>query len=118
MVHSKLLLSMAVAMAFLTGCASSQIKARKDQREKAAQSSKLWCEFVNGEVYPDVDVAVNLEMAKRCDADKHFTITSYRTPSENQGVIYCCSVRETVPAAPAATGKADAKKPDGKEEAN
>lgn len=87
------LVSLLGVIAILSGCASSQIKARKEAREKAAQNSRIWCEFVNGEVFPDVDVAVNIEMSKRCDADKNYSVTAYRTPSENQGVIYCCTLR-------------------------
>jgi hypothetical protein len=100
-----------VLIAFLSGCASSQIKARKEAREKAAQSGRLWCEFVNGEIFPDVDVALNIEMTKRCDPDKNFSVTSYRTPSENQGVIYCCATRAgDVGNTPTTGMKADTKK--------
>lgn len=79
-------------MIFTVGCASSKIKERKEQRDKIAQVSKLYCEFVNGDVYPDIDVALNLEMAKKCDLEKPFSLTQYKTPSESSGVIYCCNV--------------------------
>ena len=91
-----------VAVLFMAGCTSSQIRARKEQRDKVVQSAKLYCEFVNGELYPDVDVALNLEMAKRCDNEKPFSISQYKTPSENQGVIYCCSIASIKPPAPTA----------------
>ncbi len=85
--------SLAMSAVFLmSGCASSKMKERKETREKVSQSSRLYCEFINGEIYPDVDVALNIEMAKHCDADRPFTISQYRTPSENQGVLYCCSI--------------------------
>jgi hypothetical protein len=84
----------AVSIAILGGCASSQMKARKEQRDKAAQSSKLYCDFVNGELYPDVEVMVNLEMAKRCDSDKAFSVTNYKTSNENMGIVFCCALRD------------------------
>ena len=94
--------SLVVAACYLSGCASSKMKARKEQREGVANSSKLWCEFINGEIYPDIDVALNLEMAKRCDSNKSFSITQYRTPSENQGIMYCCSIQAAAPKGPVA----------------
>lgn len=77
----------------LVACGSSAVKQRKEQRDKIIQSSKMFCEFVNGEVYSgDVDVALNIEMAKKCDNEKPFTVTQYKTPSESQGLIYCCTL--------------------------
>ncbi|MBX2994479.1 MAG: hypothetical protein KF681_06650 [Bdellovibrionaceae bacterium] len=80
------------AIFVLGGCASSAQKARKEQRDKLIQTNKLYCEFLNGEQYPDIDVALNVQMAQRCDAEKSFTITSYKTPSEIPGVLYCCAL--------------------------
>jgi hypothetical protein len=88
------ILSFVIGAAVLTGCASSQIKARKEQREKIAQSSHLYCDFVNGEVFPDVDVELNLEIAKHCENNKNMTITNYRSPSDAIGIVYCCALRE------------------------
>jgi hypothetical protein len=102
-----------LTLAFLSGCASSQQKARREQREKAVQSAKLYCEFINGEQYPDVDVAVNLAMAQKCDSEKPFSISSYKTPSEIPGVLYCCSVNAKalsgMKEAPASKGGKDGK---------
>lgn len=109
----KLLSLTVIAAIFFTGCSSAQ-KQRKEQRDKLVQSSKLYCEFINGEVYPDVDVQLNLEMAKRCDSDKSFSISTYRTPSENQGIVYCCSVKAEAKAEPV---KTDAKAAEKKSEA-
>lgn len=95
---------------FMAGCASSQMKARKDQRDKVSQSSKLYCDFVNGDVYPDVEVQLNLEMAKHCDSEKSFTATGYRTTNENMGIVYCCALHD-VDAKSAAPAAADTKKP-------
>ncbi len=94
----------------LSACASTQIKARKEQREKAVQSSHLYCEFINGEVYPDVDVALNLEMAKRCDPDGQMTLTGYRSPSEAIGLVYCCKTKTEGAAAAETTEKPEVKK--------
>lgn len=87
-----LVLSFAALSFVVSGCASSAMKQRKEQRDKVAQNSRLYCEFINGEIYNDIDVALNLEMAKRCDPDKPYTLTQYKTPSENQGILYCCTM--------------------------
>ena len=80
-----------ISLVVFAGCSSSKIKERKEQRDKVAQNSKLYCEFINGEMFPDIDVALNLEMAKRCDSEKPFSLTNYKTPTENPGILYCCS---------------------------
>jgi hypothetical protein len=80
--------------ALLVGCASSQMKARKEQRDKISAASKLYCDFINGEVYADIEVALNLEMGKRCDSSKAMTMTSYRSPSEATGIVFCCTMKE------------------------
>lgn len=90
------------AVALLSACASNKIKERKEQRDKVAQTSKMYCEFINGEIYPDIDVALNLEMAKRCDPEKPFSLTQYKTPSESSGIIYCCGIASAKPVAPMA----------------
>ncbi len=85
-------LLLAVSALLFVGCASSQQKQRREQRDKLVQSAKLYCEFLNGEQYPDIDVALNLQMAQKCDSDKSFSITSYKTPSEIPGVLFCCAM--------------------------
>lgn len=99
---------LAMGCAFLSGCASSAMKARKEQQAKVSQSAKLYCEFISGSLYHDVDVALNLEMAKRCDSDKPFTITQYKTQSEDNGILYCCSI--TGATAPRVGNKTEQKK--------
>ena len=96
------LLSTVFVTVSVTGCASSKMKERKEQRDKVAAQAKLYCEFINGDVYPDIDVALNLEMAKRCDSEKPFSMTNYKTSAENPGVIFCCSTVTPKAAAPAA----------------
>jgi len=83
-----------VGVGLLTACGGAQLRARKEQREKAVQSAHLYCDFINGESFPDVDVALNLEMAKHCDSNKQMTITNYRSPSDAIGIVYCCSYKE------------------------
>lgn len=89
-----LMLLSALMLFVLSACGSSQIKARKELRDREAQESHLYCDFVNGETYPDVDVAVNLEMAKHCDSEGPLTISGYRSPSEAIGIVYCCRLRD------------------------
>lgn len=80
-----------LALTFV-GCASGKFKARQEQREKLAASSGMYCEFISGDLYPDLDVELSMAMAKRCDATKQFTITNYKNSSDHNGVIYCCSM--------------------------
>jgi len=81
-----------LGMLFLSGCASSAYKARQDQREKLAGSSGLYCEWINGDKHTDVDVELNLQMAKRCDSAKPFTLTPYKNSSDQNGIMYCCAI--------------------------
>ena len=98
MSRSKIIIA-ASALFALSACSSAQ-KERQAERDQISKTSGMYCEFVNGEIFPDVDVQMNIEMAKRCDSSKTFSITAYRTPSENQGVIYCCSLKSSAPVKP------------------
>ena len=82
--------TLTTAFAF-TGCSSAQ-KQREAQRKELAASSGLYCEFLSGDKYPDIDVALNVEMAKKCDSSKHYTITNFKNAAENYGIVYCCSL--------------------------
>lgn len=93
----------------VAGCSSGELKARQEQRERIVQSSKLYCEFVNGDNNHDIDVAINLAMGAKCDAEKSFSMTNYRTPSEINGVLFCCGIR--TPKAPESAVKAEPKMP-------
>ena len=84
-----------VVVSLFAGCGSNRVRARKEERDKLAQSSKIYCDFVNGEIYPDIEVATNLEMAKHCDSEKSFTLTSYHSPSDNIGLVFCCRTTDT-----------------------
>ncbi len=74
----------------LSSCASSTHKARMDQREKMAGSAGLYCEWISGDKHSDIDVEVNLQMARRCDSNKPFSLTTYKNSADQNGVMYCC----------------------------
>jgi hypothetical protein len=117
--------SAVISALFVSGCASGR-KQKLEQREKLAASSGLYCDFVNGDKNKEVEIELNVLMAKKCDSDRPFSITNYKSPAEVTGVLYCCAVKKDVkpadvkadfnldkPAAsPAKTEpKADVKKP-------
>ena len=93
------------ALAFVAGCASAKMKARKEERNKLAQSSGLYCDFVNNEIHSDVEVQLNMEMSKKCDNDKPFSISGFKTSNENSGIMYCCSLDPQAKLGDAAEGK-------------
>ena len=74
----------------IAGCSSAS-KARRLEREKLVHSKGVYCDFVSEADYNDVDVELNLRLAKKCDASKPFSITSHKRVSENPGVLYCCN---------------------------
>jgi len=100
-------LLLAGAVVFMSGCASGTFKARQEQREKMAASSGLYCEFISGDLFPDLDVELNMRMAKRCDADRNYTITNYKNSSDQTGVMYCCSLTGITAAPPKRQARAE-----------
>ncbi len=89
---SKLLLvPLSLSLLILSGCASGTFKERQEQREKMASSTGMYCQFVSGDRFPDLDVELSMEMGRRCDTNKNFTITNYKNSSDQAGVIYCCA---------------------------
>lgn len=88
-----LLASTLLSVLFLTGCSSSR-KQKFEQREKLAASSGLYCDFVNGEKNKEVELELNVMMAKKCDSDRPYSITNYKSPAEVTGVLYCCAIRK------------------------
>lgn len=86
----------------MTACASSKFKERQALREKTASSAGLYCEFLSGDVFPDLDVELNLKMAQRCDSRGNFSITNYKNVSDQNGVMYCCAMTKSEPAPRAA----------------
>lgn len=91
MLSQRIFALLSVSALVLSGCASGTFKERQDQREKAAASSGLYCSFVSGDLFPDVDVELSMQMARRCDANKNYSITNYKNSADHTGVIYCCS---------------------------
>ncbi len=89
---SRLLLSLSAVVLFLSGCASGTFKERQQQREKMAVSTGMFCEFISGDLFPDLDVELSLQMAKRCDVNRNFTVTNYKNSSDHNGVLYCCAL--------------------------
>ena len=57
----------------------------------------MYCEFISGDVHSDIDVELNMQMARRCDSTKPMTLTNYKNSSENFGVIYCCNIKKEEP---------------------
>jgi hypothetical protein len=86
-----LLIPVLFLLGSLSGCGTAQ-KQRLEQRDKLAAATGMYCEFISGDVHNDIDVELNLQLAKRCDPLKPFTMTNYKNSSENYGVIYCCSM--------------------------
>lgn len=105
------------SMLILSGCASSSLKERQEQREKMASSTGMYCQFLNGDSVPDLDVELSMEMGRRCDANKNFTITNYKNSAEQFGVIYCCAALPVIEKKKSAiTTPATAAPADGKSE--
>jgi hypothetical protein len=92
----KKLIGVLSVFAFVVGCSSAS--KRKEARDKAAATTGLFCEFVNGEAGQDIDTALTLAMSQamgqKCDRDKNFSITNYRTPSDIGGIVYCCGLAD------------------------
>ncbi len=87
---------------FFAGC-STAYKARQEERNKVAASSGHYCEFVNGDAHNDVDVELTLQMTRKCDTSKPYTLTNYKNASDIFGVIYCCNYQKSK--APASLSK-------------
>ncbi|KHD89213.1 MAG: hypothetical protein OM95_05205 [Bdellovibrio sp. ArHS] len=91
MLSQRLFILFTSSALLLSGCASGTFKARQEQREKLAASTGMYCEFVSGDLNPDLDVELSMQMARRCDANRSFSITNYKNSSDHNGVIYCCA---------------------------
>lgn len=81
-----------IATVFFAGCSTAKLKARKDSRDRLAASTKMYCDFVNNDKFPDVEVQLSMEMGKKCEADKPFSISSMRTVNDTLGIVYCCNL--------------------------
>jgi hypothetical protein len=99
------LITLALASVFLFAGCSTGYKQRQEERNKIASSSGHYCEFVNGDAHNDVDVELTMQMSKKCDVNKPYTITNYKNASDIFGVIYCCGYQKGKSSAPAASVK-------------
>lgn len=84
------IISLTLTALFLVSCASQQIEQQRKQRNKFAEETGFYCEFINGESVPAIDLDLNLKMAKKCDKNRNFTVNSYTQPNEQRGLIFCC----------------------------
>lgn len=90
---NRIVVSAIVGALLMTGCGS--VQKRQEERNKVAQSSGLYCEFVNGDANNDVDVEVNIQMSKKCDISKQFSLTNYKNASDIFGIVYCCHYQKS-----------------------
>ena len=90
--HGSLSMFFVLSLLFVTGCSSGNKKS--ETRDKVTTQSGLYCDFVNGEKNRQIELELNILMAKKCDVDKPYTISDYRSPAEVSGVIFCCRVKE------------------------
>lgn len=88
------LISLVVASGILfVGC-STAYKQRQEEKNKVASSTGHYCEFVNGDARNDIDVELTLQMSKKCDLAKPYSITNYKNASDIFGVIFCCGYQK------------------------
>lgn len=93
---SRLFLLAGAAFFAAAGCSTAQ-RERSEQRDKVSVSSGYYCGFINGDEFHDVEVQLNLELAKRCDSNKSSTITNYKNSAELFGIVYCCTLKKDEP---------------------
>lgn len=74
----------------LSGCSGAQ-KARKEERERLVQAKGIYCDFVSESDFKDIEIELNLRLAKKCDPNKQYSIINYKRVSENPGIMYCCN---------------------------
>ncbi|MBL7543521.1 MAG: hypothetical protein JNL11_06870 [Bdellovibrionaceae bacterium] len=104
-----------VSMVMFVGC-STAYKQRQEERNKIASTSGHYCEFVNGDAHNDVDVELTMQMSKKCDMNKPYTLTNYKNASDIFGVIFCCGYQKgKATAAPNAKAASSASSNDGLE---
>lgn len=102
--HGSLSVLFVLSLFFVTGCSSGNKKS--EARDKVTTQSGLYCDFVNGEKNRQIELELNILMAKKCDVDKPYTISDYRSPAEVSGIIFCCRVKELQTIKAAAPAKA------------
>lgn len=94
MVSKRNLVGIVLASTVLFAGCSTSYKARQEEKTKVAATTGHYCEFVNGDAHNDVDVELTLQMTKRCDLNKPYTMTNYKNASDIFGIVYCCSYQK------------------------
>ncbi len=98
--------ALVILFSFVLSSCSSMYKERAEQRDKVSQTSGIYCDFVNGDDHNDAAVELNLQMAKRCDSNKNYTVTNYKNASDIFGLVYCCSPQKNISKPASAAAKA------------
>ncbi len=80
-----------IAALSLAACGGRVSAERDAERDRAASQGGGYCDFVSNIDHPDVEVEVGLRLTKRCDMNKSFSITEYRTEKNNNGILFCCA---------------------------
>ncbi len=94
MLSKRNLIWMVLASTLVFAGCSSAYKQRQEERNKIASTTGHYCEFVNGDAHNDVDVELTMQMSKKCDTNKPYTLTSYKNASDIFGVVYCCAYQK------------------------
>lgn len=84
---------LSVLVMVIGSCASSDRKMRQQVRDQVSQNARFYCDFINAEKFSDFDVTLNIAMAEKCEGSLPFTVTSFRTPSDIPGLLYCCNMK-------------------------
>lgn len=84
---------LSVVVLVIGSCASSERRMRQQVRDQVSQNARFYCDFINSEKYSDFDVTLNIAMAEKCEGSLPFTVTSFRTPSDIPGLLYCCNMK-------------------------
>lgn len=94
MLSKRILVGIALASTVLFSGCSTAYKTRQEEKTKVAAATGHYCEFINGDSHNDVDVELTLQMTKKCDVSKPFTMTNYKNASDIFGIVYCCSYQK------------------------
>lgn len=81
------------------GCSSVSIKNRAQLRDKIVSETGFYCDFLSGEQYPDIHVALNIQVGQKCDVSKPLHYTHYRGPGEVPGLVFCCHLKSNASSA-------------------
>ncbi|OYZ18803.1 MAG: hypothetical protein B7Y39_13065 [Bdellovibrio sp. 28-41-41] len=94
MLSKRNLVGIVLASTVLFAGCSTAYKTRQEEKTKVAATTGHYCEFVNGDAHNDVDVELTLQMTKKCDLNKPYTMTNYKNASDIFGIVYCCNYQK------------------------